>query len=973
MDGEKHRIIKSDTEFGVVYRTSGDAAAAARRLAAKGLGVLAEDKSGSNSRVKLLRVLDASTERRRLIEQDPAVVSVHPVYRYAGVDAPVISSGTINVKLRAGLGAGEIGPLWGEYHLVVVTKIRGLHDVYVVAPSTPGEDEVLRAAALAGDRRIAWAQPNFRTPTRMKQLADDEFFDRQWHLNNSGQTGGTADADIDAVEAWSISTGEGVLIGMFDSACDVDHEDLRDNYIGIGQDPTVKPGAPGADDPRPKNSADSSLVENRHGTAVMGLAAASGNSLGVRGVAYGAQFTASRGLESIPLESLTDSETASVYFFALEQGVDVHINSWGYPTNVPIPAVVEDALETAFKDGRDLDGPSGDGSTNRPPRGMVIVFAAGNDAEELFAGGEISTLPTVIGVGASDMFDRLAIFSNYGRETDVLAPGIDTPTTDNDDAAGYFDDGYNIGGVIFDDFGNAFEDLDSAGLYTGFFGGTSAACPIAAGVAALVLSVNPLLTATDVRLILEHTTDRISTSDANYNNVTRRSLRYAYGRINARRAVEAAEASLAIDNRTWPERVANVTVVPGELRWIQNGDPLEFLTEAENSEVQNDFVSGTDEFLVLESDSPLSGFTIEDGRCYDVGQVNCAPPVTLTPLPDGVNVAAVGCALACGEDVTTCEAGAQQCMAFSTTAGQRYFAIYARSSTGRYSFGVSADSVGNVAGRGQLPPGASAIAVDGGGVPVAPPQVTISVSPLQGTSPLTVQVSGNAVSALEIEANLTLWDFGDGTSPVFARTTTHTYIVPDGESETFIARLTMFDVAGNQGSAQTAITVAGQATAGTGTSGSTGTMRIKIGVPGTVGSDVERGISPFQVELSLEATTPTPSDATLQSVFWDLGDGTTASSLTVTHTYVNTSDDEMRLPITATATSLTAGGVTLTSAAARRITILPGTDIPENPDVVLPGTTPIGNGGAASTTCSSGMIPLVFTAIFMTFLRRRRG
>lgn len=971
-DGTRVPVTRSESELAVTYRNLEEVEESARRLAKSGLGTLVDVHGKARSKTRLLNVPDNSAKRRGMIRRDPSVEQVHRVYRYKGVSEPAISTGTINVRLQPGIAAIDVERLWTEYHVKVVQSVAGLRRTFVVKPIVDDQDEVLRAQALAYDPRTDWAQPNFRHPIRSRQLAQDEFFDQQWHLNNTGQLGGEADADIDATEAWLIATGEGVLVGMYDDACDVTHEDLRDNYLGIGHDPTVAPGSPGSDDPRPKDSLVGDTFGNSHGTAVMGLAVANANSLGVRGVAYNSMFTASRGLGSRG-PGATDAETATVYAFAIEQGVDVHINSWGPAPGFATPAVIEDAIESAFREGRDLDGPNGDGSTNRPPRGMVIVFAAGNEGMEISSGNEISTLPTVIGIGATDTSDRLTSFSNFGRQTDVLAPGVDTATTDNDDSAGYIDDGFNVGGFGFDFFGNAFPELDADGLYTGFFTGTSASCPITAGVAALVLSVNELLTATDVRLILEHTAEKVSPDDAQYDEITGRSLRYAYGRINARSAVEAAQQSLTNGGRTWPERVAGVTVVPGELRWVQNGDPLEFLEDASTGEIQNDFVQGADEFLVLESDAPLEGFSVDDGKCYDVGQLNCAG-ASLTSLPAAVTVAATGCALACGQDETVCEAGAQQCVAFSTSSGMKYFAIYARSSSGRYSFGVRVDSVGNVLDGGQLPPGASAIGAGVMDPQVEPPKVTISVSPLEGTSPLSVGFTGNAVSALEIDDNLTHWDFGDGTPLAFQRTTEHTYIVPNGESETFIARLTMFDVEGNQGTAQAAITVVGQASDSAGAGGSTGDIRINIGVPGTVGSDVDEGVSPFEVELSLETTEPTPTGSILQSVFWDLGDGTFATSLTVTHTYTNTTLQELRLPITATVTSLTSGGVTVTSTASRRITVLPGTAIVDNPDVVLPGTTPLGGDATATPACGAmGIVPLLFGLGSMLFLRRHRG
>ena len=126
----------------------------------------------------------------------------------------------------------------------------------------------LRDAVTIYSRRpgVAYAEPNYEISADL--TLNDPRLGELWGLNNTGQTGGTTDADIDAPEAWAVTGGEGVLVGMYDDGCDVDHEDLRDNYSGIGHDATLQFNAEGADDPRPKE------VGDRHGTAVMGLAAA---------------------------------------------------------------------------------------------------------------------------------------------------------------------------------------------------------------------------------------------------------------------------------------------------------------------------------------------------------------------------------------------------------------------------------------------------------------------------------------------------------------------------------------------------------------------------------------------------------------------------------------------------------------------------------------------------------------------------
>lgn len=935
-DGKKIDMHRSRTELGVLFKRGTDVDGSVRRMAPRSMGQWEAFINHPDCRLKILQIEESNGLTRSTVRlADPTIEDVRPIYRFGRSDVPVVTTGTIVARVRPGFRVEQRDEIWADHAVRVLEPVFGQPLTYRLAPLDSDADELEIAERLAGDSRVVWAQPNLRHRIEPRQAGvTDPFFSFQWHLHNTGQLGGDADADIDAVEAWTSAEGQDVIFGMFDDACDVDHEDLRDAYLGEGHDASLQSGQEGADDPSPKRPFD------RHGTAVMGLAVARANNRGGRGVAYQSRFTASRGLS----DATDDAGVASAFTFARQQNVDVHINSWGFSGDVPDPQIIVDAIQFAFETGRNK-GNTDPSDEEDDPLGMVIVFATGNSGTENVPGFELSALPYVIAVGAANDADERSSYSNYGESIDVLAPSNDGPfnagifSTDNRDTSSSPDQGYNVGGQ--DEFG--FPEPDPTGNYTGGFGGTSAACPIAAGVAGLVLSANPLLTASDVRLVLAHTADPIDPTAAEFDGVTQFSTTYGYGRINAAAAVEAAIFSRDNTGQTWPASPGDVRVASNQLRWKQN--------------------SGTQEFLVLESDSPFE-FVPEDTRCYSASQLGCSS-ATLATLPSGVSVRATGCALQCSGDAPTeCEPNSENCVDW-VASGTKYLAIFARNGLGRYSFGVAADSTGDVRGEAELIAGVASGGSGGGGgggsLPTTGPAVTIAAAPLEGTSPLTVRFTGNALSSKAIDDSRTAWDFDVNDGVIVdstSRNAQRTYTVPEGVTRTFIAQLTMYDVDGNPGSERVSIQVRGGTNGGGDTS--TSNLRIVVGTPDSPAANVSEGTSPFQALLSIDATS---LSGTLRSVSWDLGDGTQSNSLTVPHTYTNTSDEDLRIAVSATVTTVTSGGTTLSTSATKLITIHPGEEDGGGGDTpTLPGA---GVGGGGSTS-ACGIISTI-TLVLMVF------
>jgi hypothetical protein len=791
-----------------------------------------------------------------------------------------------------------------------------LDDTYILeTDGDADEDEVRAAAALYQDDRVVYAHPDFVAMASRRQVQPlDEYFTNQWHLNNTGQDGATPGADIEVLTAWETTLGEDVRVGMLDDSCDVDHEDLRSNYLNVGQDIDD-----GDSDPRPGR------IGDRHGTAVMGLICAGPNSDGTRGVAPSARFTVTRGLGFT-----TFADTASAYTFARQQSVGVHNNSWGYGCFFPAPDIVADGIRTAFEDGRD-------------GKGMVILFASGNEAMECPL--DISSLPTVIAVGATNAADQRSSFSNWGEHLDIVAPsnaGAEAPflpsivTTDNTDDAGYAEPGYNFGG--FDDFG--LPNLPNPD-YTQDFGGTSAACPIAAGVAALILSVNADLTATQVRLVLEHTAEQVPDPDL-YDKITSRSNQYGYGRINAIQAVEAATQSTTNGGLTWPDRVSDVRVTGGTLRW-NNG-----------AETKN--------ILIVQS-SDVFQWVPEDGETYEDG-------AEVTPG-----------AIVVFKDTE----GAEEYEFAPPEFGTAYFAIYAQNNVGRYSWGVAVDSEGNVTDAGPIDTGEGVGGQDDDVIELPineDPKVSITASPRQGTSPLRVEFQGNAQTDTPVAS--TEWNFGDDSEPVSARDTTHTYTVTDGRASRFIATFTVVDEEGDTGQRSIAIDV--EPTAGDGDAGDSGGSVQVIVASAETGNTIDGGLAPLDVKLTLDNE---GLPGVFSSVLWDLGDGSqadTLTTLTVLHTYTTAGS----FPIQATvatchatngcATSSNPGGTTFTTTSpVQWITVGQPSQVPDvGDDGAVSGDSPADNdftdlstgGDASGGVCGLGMTTVWFGMLALAVLRR---
>jgi subtilisin-like proprotein convertase family protein/subtilisin family serine protease len=499
-----------------------------------GLKMLANPAlSGSNVNPQnSFSTLNAALAR---LERDPRVRFSVPVFVNARLGTYAVATDELLVRLKPGVRPEDFfaDARFARYEQAPAS------DAYLVRVAAgAGEPVLALAAALQGDARLLWAEPNFYQERQRYFVPNDTLFADQWHLRNTGQGGGTPGADAKLVPAWDVATtaGQGVVIAIVDDGPELSHPDLAvytntGEIAGNGIDDDNNgfiDDVRGWDFTNNDNDGGPSLSTDQHGTSVAGVAAARGNNAtGVTGAAYQATIFPAR-IFFGPTPT-SDANIAAALAYASGRGrsvgaanwrgADIVNNSWGGGAE---SSAIDEALTWAATNGRG-------------GRGTIHYFATGNGsaASVSYPAVRSGTIASVIAVGASNNIDLRSSYSNFGPQVDFVAPSNDISnggtlaiwTTDRLGALGY----------------NGLPDQD----YTNQFGGTSSATPLASGVGALLLALDPTLTVAQVRALMRGTTDRIGplAYDANGFNV-----QYGYGRINADRLVRALDrAAVAVN------------------------------------------------------------------------------------------------------------------------------------------------------------------------------------------------------------------------------------------------------------------------------------------------------------------------------------------------------------------------------------------------------------------------------------------
>jgi subtilisin family serine protease len=92
-----------------------------------------------------------------------------------------------------------------------------------------GRDLKAAVEAYRRDPDVLYAEPNYRLYANQRLIPNDPRFKELYGLDNTGQTGGTADADIDAPEAWASATNSSAVVAVIDTGIDYSHPDLAAN------------------------------------------------------------------------------------------------------------------------------------------------------------------------------------------------------------------------------------------------------------------------------------------------------------------------------------------------------------------------------------------------------------------------------------------------------------------------------------------------------------------------------------------------------------------------------------------------------------------------------------------------------------------------------------------------------------------------------------------------------------------------
>lgn len=406
--------------------------------------------------------------------------------------AEVFASPYLNIQLKNEEDVNWLISYAEMYKLQIVRNMPLMPDWYILSVTPESEKSPLQCAnELSESGMFSASVPDLCS--EVVACSNDPLFNAQWGLEN--QNTGYSNIDISASSAWVHATGKYVKIAIFDGGVDTTHIDLVHNLSYLRYDAET-----GTSPSRYYQYKD-------HATHCAGIAAAEkDNEIQIAGVAPDATI--------VPI-SINFSNTSNFHLkaadgimWACQHGVDIISNSWHRETKNP---ALDIAIDYAIKYGRQ-------------DKGCIMVFASGNYVNDWSLDTDVSypanCNDTILVVGAIDNHGARWVNSKYGPELDLVAPGVEIIST---------------------------LPNDSSGMKTG----TSMACPHVAGVAALILELNPELTVSEVNSIICSQAKKIpgvsfnvTKTDGTWNN------EYGYGLVDAYSSVQATPKIEYIQNDT---------------------------------------------------------------------------------------------------------------------------------------------------------------------------------------------------------------------------------------------------------------------------------------------------------------------------------------------------------------------------------------------------------------------------------------
>jgi len=374
--------------------------------------------------------------------------------------------------------------------------VPGLTHVRTVA----GETVESTLSAISSNPNVEYAEPNYIVT--VFGIPNDPEFPQQYGLYNTGQTGGTVGADIGAVNSWDLQTGNDVVIAVIDTGVDYNHQDISSNiWTNAGEIP-----ANGIDDDGNgfiddvygwdfSNNDSDPLDDMGHGTHVAGVIAANtNNGIGISGINWRAKIMSLKFIDAAGIG--TTSNAIKAINYAVAMGARISNNSWG---GSAFTQGLYDTLVAANQAGHLFVAASGNTGLNTDDPVNSMHYPSSYDLEN------------VISVAATDEFDNLGTFSNYGAvSVDLAAPGRQ----------------------IFSLWlNNTYLSLD----------GTSMAAPFVSGAAGLLLSSLPNLTIPQLRSALLDNVDPLPSLNG---------LMVTGGRLNLHKSLSSITAEIRITPNT---------------------------------------------------------------------------------------------------------------------------------------------------------------------------------------------------------------------------------------------------------------------------------------------------------------------------------------------------------------------------------------------------------------------------------------